>query len=102
MNYTTPKQLIENTLKSTCSWIREQDYAVRNESEFCNIFFLNLLMLLPKSNIKPSQVRFEERWLDIERPSLGRRKEHVGLIWIYPQQERANDSLLVAAHSAHG
>src|ERR1043165_3163719 len=58
MNYTS-KQLIENTLKSTCSWIREQDYAVRNESEFCNIFFLNLLMLLPKSDIKPSQIHSE-------------------------------------------
>lgn len=209
MKYTS-KQLIENTLKSACIWIREQDYTVRNESEFCNIFFYNLLTLLPKSNIKPSQIhseikqfklgvmsrrqvassvdfgiasapnsdeydlflevktwirpvlytkgaispnsatskrkqcisdssrlcaniqrgicqvgglivfeqgsthlrrcvpkelssqplRFEEQWLDIERPSMTRRKEHLGIFWIYPQQEIANDSLFMAAHSA--
>ncbi len=58
MNYTS-KQLVENTLELACNWIREQDYTVRNESEFCNIFFYNLLTLLPKTNIKPSQIRSE-------------------------------------------
>src|SRR5437764_279387 len=58
MSYTA-KQLVENTLELTCNWIREQDYTVRNESEFCNIFFYNLLTILPKSNIKPSQIRSE-------------------------------------------
>jgi hypothetical protein len=195
MSYTS-KHLVENTLELTGNWIREQDYTVRNEAEFCNIFFCNLLALLPKTAIKPSQIRseikqfksgsvgrrqvassvdfgiagapngdeydlflevktwirpvlytkgaiapnsstskrkqcvldsarlcgfvqgklcqagglivfeqgsthlrrcvskelstqplrFEEWWLDIERPSFGRRKEHLGLIWIYPQQ----------------
>lgn len=58
MNYAS-KQLVENTLELTCNWIREQDYTVRNESEFCNIFFYNLLTLLPKSDIKPSQIHSE-------------------------------------------
>ena len=30
---------------------------------------------------------FEERWLDIDRLSMSRRKEHLGLIWIYPKCE---------------
>jgi hypothetical protein len=200
MKYTS-KQLVENALESTCNWIRKQDYNIRNESEFCNIFFYNLLTLLPRSQIKASQIHseikqfktgtvrrrvessidfglakapngreydlfleaktwirpthlkgpltpnsstskrrqcvsdsnrlcafvqkgicqaggliifeqgsthlrrcvpkelssqklyFEEQWLDIGRLSMSRRKEHLGLIWVYPQcEEPPNNS----------
>ena len=71
MSYTA-KQLVENTLELTCNWIREQDYTVRNESEFCNIFFYNLFTILPKSNIKPSQIRSEVKQF---KPGVMSRKQ---------------------------
>ena len=187
----TSKQLVESALESASNWIKEQEYAIRNESEFCHIFFHNLMKVLPLSQIKVSQIhseikhfrpawpsrqvassvdfgiaetpngttyevflevkswirpthlkpgapnsstskrkqcvsdsirlstfiqqglckiggliifeqgsthlqrliqrelspqsfRFEELWIEIGRESMGRRKEHLGLIWIYP------------------
>jgi hypothetical protein len=33
-------------------------------------------------SLKEKGMYFKEIWLDIERPSMGKRKEHLGLIWI--------------------
>ena len=35
-----------------------------------------------RDELLEDEVAFSDVWLDTERPSLGRRKEHIGLIWL--------------------
>ena len=52
-------QLIQSAIEGTAAWLLANDYAIQNESEFCNVFFHHLILAFTEAGRSPSSIRTE-------------------------------------------